>query len=42
MMKMIEESEMVLVKEGLGLSVVGMRGQCRQGRWDQNGCLYRQ
>jgi hypothetical protein len=44
MMKMIvkiEESEMVLVKEGSGLNEVAKMGQRRLGKWGWNECLYR-
>ena len=38
----IEESEMVLVKEGSGLNEVARMGQRRLGKWGWNECLYRQ
>jgi hypothetical protein len=44
MMKMIlkiEESEMVLVKEGSGLNEVVRMDQCLLGKWGWNECLYR-
>ena len=44
MMKMIvkiEESEMVLVKEGSGLNEVVRMDQRRLGKWGWNECLYR-